>query len=301
MRLLEAIVTANHRAVAGDSSAGLHPAEFADSLPLVALTCIDVRLNPLLPSVLGIPEDQFIWLRNAGNIITSPLSSTMRSLALACAVKGGREIAIIGHTDCQVSKCTAFNLLERLKELGIERSRLPDNVNEFFGMFSSERQNVIKAVGFVRSSPIIGSGIPVHGLMVDVETGKLEWLVNGYESLGHNLESLKEQALEALGKAIGIPAELGEFKLGELKFPEVKIGEFTVNPHQHPSGPASSPPQESKPTVAEAFMQAFKPTIVNQGHQVPAEPSVQAPPPVPPRVVPPPPLRPKPLLKKFKK
>ena len=35
MRLFEAIIAANHRAIAGDASAGLHPAEFADSLALV--------------------------------------------------------------------------------------------------------------------------------------------------------------------------------------------------------------------------------------------------------------------------
>ncbi|HEY9171605.1 MAG TPA: hypothetical protein VI136_04900, partial [Verrucomicrobiae bacterium] len=85
MRLFEAILDANHRAVGGDTSAGLRPAEHESSLPVAALTCIDARLNPLIPEVLGIPEEQFIWLRNAGNIITSPLSSTMRSLALACA------------------------------------------------------------------------------------------------------------------------------------------------------------------------------------------------------------------------
>jgi carbonic anhydrase len=56
MRLFEAIIDANHRAVAGDQSAGLHPAEFESELPVVALTCIDVRLNPLLPEVLGFPR-----------------------------------------------------------------------------------------------------------------------------------------------------------------------------------------------------------------------------------------------------
>src|SRR6478672_7958287 len=121
MRLLEAIVDANHRALAGDDTAGLHPADFADELPLVALSCIDVRLNALLPQVLGVPQEQFIWLRNAGNIITGPQSSTTRSLALACAVKGGKEIAIIGHTDCQVGKTTTLQLIERLKALGVER------------------------------------------------------------------------------------------------------------------------------------------------------------------------------------
>src|ERR1051326_2942805 len=130
MRLLEAIIDANHRALAGDAEAGLHPAEYETELPLVALTCIDVRLNALLPPVLGVRHEQFIWLRNAGNIITGPLSSTMRSLSLACAVKGGKEIVIIGHTDCQVCKTTTMQLIDRLRALGIERHVLPDNINE---------------------------------------------------------------------------------------------------------------------------------------------------------------------------
>ena len=119
MRLFEAIIDANHRAVAGDTNAGLHPAEFADSLPIVALTCIDPRLNAFFPNALALPAEDFIWLRNAGNIITGTMSSTMRSLALACAVKGGREIAIIGHTDCQVAKTPATVLLDRFKALGV--------------------------------------------------------------------------------------------------------------------------------------------------------------------------------------
>src|SRR5690349_25011631 len=156
MRLLEAIIDANHRALAGDTDAGIHPSDYETELPLVALTCIDPRLNALLPSVLGIPVAQFIWLRNAGNIITGPTSSTMRSLSLACAVKGGKEIAIIGHTDCQVGKTSALQLLDRFRALGVERHMLPDNLNEYFGIFGSDRQNVIKAAETARSSPLIG-------------------------------------------------------------------------------------------------------------------------------------------------
>ena len=84
-----------HRAVAGDKEAGLHPADFENELPVIALTCVDPRLNAYFPNALALPAEDFIWLRNAGNIITGPLSSTMRSLALACAVKGGKEIAIL--------------------------------------------------------------------------------------------------------------------------------------------------------------------------------------------------------------
>ena len=63
MRLFEAIIDANHRALAGDAAAGLHVGEFETALPLAALTCIDPRLNALFPGVLGLPKEKFIWLR----------------------------------------------------------------------------------------------------------------------------------------------------------------------------------------------------------------------------------------------
>ena len=224
MRLFEAIVDANHRAIAGDQTAGLRPAEFESELPVVALTCIDPRLGPLMPEVLGVPEDQFIWVRNAGNAITGPQSSTTRSLALACAIKGGKEIAIIGHTDCQMSKTTAMELLDRLRALGVERHLLPSNLNEFFGMFASERANVIKAADFVRQSPLIGPKIPVHGLLVDIGTGKLEWLVNGYQSLD-TMTTRMNAALASAGQTVDALKALTDFEVGGIKFPETKIGE----------------------------------------------------------------------------
>ena len=223
MHLFESIVDANHRAVAGDTSAGLHPDEFAEELPVIALTCIDPRLNAFFPNILGIPAEHFIWLRNAGNIITSPMSSTMRSLALACAVKGGKEIAIIGHTDCQVAKTTTMQLLEKLKALGVERSHLPENLNEFFGMFATERQNVIKACDFVRHSPLIGPNIPVHGLLADIETGKLDWVVNGYQALASQAPTATSHLPQLSGSS-----SLGNFDMGEMKFPETKIGDWAA-------------------------------------------------------------------------
>ena len=224
MKLFEAILEANHRAVAGDEKAGLHPAEFADALPVAALTCIDARLNPLIPEVLGVPEEQFIWLRNAGNIITSSLSSTMRSLALACAVKGGKEIAVIGHTDCLVCKTSTMQLLECFQRLGIQRQLLPDNLNEYFGMFSSERQNVLKACDLIRHSPLIGPAIPVHGLLLDLNTGNLEWLVNGYEKWD-TMGDKWNDTLKSAGETIDKLKTLTDFQVGEMKFPETKIGE----------------------------------------------------------------------------
>src|SRR5690242_1971308 len=224
MRLFEAIVDANHRAVAGDATAGVRVAEFENELPVIALTCVDPRLNALFPNVLGLPGEQFIWLRNAGNVITGPLSSTMRSLALASAVKGGKEIAIIGHTDCQVGKTTTMQLLQALEAMGVKRHLLPGNLNEFFGVFSSFRQNVIQSCTIARQSPLVGPKVPVHGLLVDTETGKLEWLVNGYENFG-SMAGQWNEAVKSAEKTVDMLKSLPEFKIGEIKFPETKIGE----------------------------------------------------------------------------
>ncbi len=242
MKLLEAIMDANHRAVAGDPNAAVHPGDFAEELPLAALTCIDPRLNAFFPGVLGLPKEKFIWLRNAGNIITGPVSSTMRSLALACAVKGAKEIAIIGHTDCQVAKTSAMELLKAFSALGVERHNLPENLTEFFGLFASERQNVMKGVEFVRSSPLVGMKIPVHGLIVDITSGRLDWVVNGYQALETAAAASKSELSKGPHDSLDGMKTFAPFQGGEMKFPDTKIGEI--------SSPAPQMPLEPQPETA---------------------------------------------------
>ncbi len=225
MRLLEAILEANQRAVAGEKNARVPVAELGGELPLAALTCIDTRLNRLLPDMLGLPEEQFIWLRNAGNIITGPLSSTMRSLSLACAVKGAKEIALIGHTDCQVSKTPVMTLLDRLDALGVDRHRLPENLIEYFGLFASERQNVIRGAEIVRSSPLIGAKVPVHGLLIDVQTGRVEWVVNGYQTLENVTTGKVGELFKRTDQVLDAFAKIGDIATEDLKVPDAKIGE----------------------------------------------------------------------------
>lgn len=246
MRLFEAIIEANHRACDGDENAAIHTKQFADALPVVALTCVDPRLNGFFPNVLGIPEDKFIWLRNAGNMITCTLSSTMRSLALACAVEGGKEIAIIGHTDCNVCKTPITALIDRFNAIGIRRDHLPPNLTEFFGTFASEQQNVLHAVDLIRTSPIISSKIPIHGLMVDTQTGRLNWIINGYEALGKTVVKPPVGVkLAPIGGATDDIENLAPFNVGELKFPTCKIGEGVETTH-------SAPPPSPAPTLAPA-------------------------------------------------
>jgi len=267
---------------------------------VIALTCIDPRLNAIFPNALALPAEQFIWLRNAGNIITAPLSSTMRSLALACAVKGGREIAIIGHTDCQVARTTTMRLLEELKALGVERNLLPDNLNDFFGLFGSERQNVIKACDIVRHSPLIGPTTPVHGLLVDTGTGKLDWIVNGYQTL----ETATSHAT-APANLIGQTTEkLGEFNIGEMKFPEAKIGEMAMKSasmsNQESEQIGAKPALTLAKSAEEVARVATQTTAYAEKHwprtptstaATASPPKIPIPPPIRPRIIMPPPHR----------
>ncbi len=291
MRLFEAIVDANHRAIAGDANAGLHPADFADELPVIALTCVDPRLNALFPNALALPAEEFIWLRNAGNIITGPLSSTMRSLALACAVKGGREIAVIGHTDCQVAKTTTMQLLDKLKALGVERHLLPDNINEFFGTFGSERQNVIKACDIIRHSPLIGPQIPVHGLLVDTETGKLDWIVNGYQTL-----EMAASHPVAPANLIGQTTDrLNHFNIGEMKFPEAKIGELAAHAEDWLKQKAAQTEAQVAEQVARTTEEVAKVAAQSAAYAEkhwPRTPAQAPAPALPPKILVPPPIRP---------
>lgn len=250
MRLFEAIIEANRRAAAGDRAADVVVEHFADALPVVALTCIDVRLNHLLPNVLGLPEEHFIWLRNAGNIITGPLSSTMRSLALACAIKGGKEIAVIGHTDCVARRTSMSTLTSAFQTLGIDRAHLPANLIEFFGLFASERQNVMRGVAFIRASPLIGSRVPVHGLVLDLANGRVDWVVNGYESLGTIAARLGEALRNPVESIAGGLAQLAGFDLTGMSLPTAPIGEVEPVGSNVPPSAAAEPAPAAMPPVS---------------------------------------------------
>jgi carbonic anhydrase len=266
MPLLEAIIQTNERWVHGDKTAALPRTEYANALPVAALTCIDARLNSLLPRILGLAEEDFIWLRNPGNVITGPLSDTLRSLVLACALKDAKEIAIIGHTDCLVCKTTMLTLTDALRKMGVDRNRLPDNLTDYFGLFASERQNVIRAVDHIRHSPLIGPSIPVHGLLLDVRTGRLEWIVNGYQAFVASGPEIKLEARIGDRELLEAKLPLPGLQLGEMRFPDFKIGEVTVHAEIQTTptpGPTPESPQPVQPTQESPDWQAELQRLLN--------------------------------------
>jgi carbonic anhydrase len=154
-------------------------------------------------------------------------------------------------------------------------------------MFASERANVLKAVEFTRHSPLIGPKIPVHGLMVDTATGKLEWVVNGYQALD-SVASAKAAGVKLADESGDAMRSLAAFKIGEMKFPETKIGEIATYAKDwlsHEIQPAAPQIGEAAPIPPAPPVPPLTPKVPPIAMPVP--PVVPKPrPPVPPRVRP---------------
>jgi hypothetical protein len=64
----------------------------------------------------------------------------------------------------------------------------------------------------------------VHGLLLDIQTGRLEWLVNGYQNWATMSDKWNE-VVRSAGETVDKLKTLADFNIGEMKFPDTKIGE----------------------------------------------------------------------------
>ena len=91
--------------------------------PRIAIvTCADPRLTDIV-RMLGLADSDVDMIRNVGTVIDD---DSVRSLIVSTRVLGTREIMIINHNDCGMSKFTDSELEDRLREdTGRRRSRRP--------------------------------------------------------------------------------------------------------------------------------------------------------------------------------
>ena len=144
-------------------------------------TCMDTRLVEFLEPALGIRRGDAKIIKNAGNRIRKDCDDAIRSLAAAVYLLGVREILVIGHLDCGMSKLDTELLSERMKEFGISEEEIDKNdLAAWLGGFSDVEENVVDAVTKVKSHHLIPRTIPVHGLIFCPDNGELKVVVNGY-------------------------------------------------------------------------------------------------------------------------
>ncbi len=147
-------------------------------------TCMDTRLVEFLEPALGIKRGDAKVIKNAGNRIREDCDDVIRSLAAAVYLLGVKEILVIGHLDCGMSRVNQDVLTERMIQYGIPREEI-DKIDlvSWIGGFSDTEENIVDAVRKIKQHPLIPKTIPIHGLLFCPDDGKIEVVVNGYEQL----------------------------------------------------------------------------------------------------------------------
>lgn len=158
---------------------------------MVILTCMDTRLLELLPKAINVSNGDVKIVKNAGAIVSHPFGSIMRSILVAVYELQADEVFVIGHHDCGMSALKADRMIESMKERGISEETL--NTLSYSGVdfqkwlhgFDNVFESVEHSVGIIKNHPLMPEGIPVHGLVIDPATGKLDLVVDGYGSAAH--------------------------------------------------------------------------------------------------------------------
>lgn len=155
---------------------------------MVILTCMDTRLQALLPKALDVKSGDTKIIQNAGAIVSHPFGSIMRSILVAVYELGASEVYVVGHHDCGMSKLSASSLLEKSKKHGIPQERVDTlthagiDLESWLSGFSSVEESVKNSVHMIKNHPLISTEILVHGLVIDPETGKLDLVIDGTEA-----------------------------------------------------------------------------------------------------------------------
>jgi len=151
------------------------------------LTCMDTRLVELLPKALNLRNGDAKFIKNAGAILTQPFGSAMRSILVAIHEMGAKEVLVIGHHGCGMTQLDSTKLVEKFKKNGISEVVLDTLENSgirmerFLKGFDSPEDGVKHSVEMIRKHPLVPAFVPVHGFLIHPDTGKLEWLIDGYE------------------------------------------------------------------------------------------------------------------------
>ncbi|KEI42599.1 uncharacterized protein L969DRAFT_84475 [Mixia osmundae IAM 14324] len=126
-----------------------------------------LRLDPA--RILGLAEGDAIVIRNAGGRV----AEEMRSLIMTQQLLGVREIVVIHHTDCGVTKFTNDVVHSRVHEA------LHQDISDMdFMTFSDIDASIKDDVSFLRKSPLVSTGTLINGYNYNVSTGQISLVVS---------------------------------------------------------------------------------------------------------------------------
>ncbi|PTX55092.1 carbonic anhydrase [Melghirimyces profundicolus] len=157
---------------------------------LVILSCMDTRLTQLLPEAMNLRNGDAKIIKNAGAIISDPFDNITRSLFVAIYELGAEEVCVVGHHDCGMAGIQPARTVEKMTDRGVPRSvidtleRSGIRLETWLQGFDSVEESVQKSAAILRNHPLLPEGVPVHGLVIHPETGKLDLVTEGYGKRG---------------------------------------------------------------------------------------------------------------------
>ena len=128
---------------------------------ILVLACMDARLD--VEEALGLRTGDAHIVRNAGGHASD---DAIRSIVVSQELLGTDEIIVIGHTRCGLERADGTALRAR----AVARSGVDLAID--FGAFAAVERFVAEQVAILRRHPWVRR-VPIHGLVFDVETGRL--------------------------------------------------------------------------------------------------------------------------------
>ncbi|MFS0577005.1 carbonic anhydrase [Sporosarcina sp. 179-K 3D1 HS] len=188
MALLNEILEFNETFVSDKRYEEYATTKFPDKR-IVILTCMDTRLTELLPKAMNLKNGDAKIIKSAGAIVNHPFGGIMRSLLVSIYELQVDEVYIIGHYDCGMSSIDTDRITKKMTDRGIDSNIFQtlkysgiDMKNWLHG-FSDVTESVKMSVEVVRNHPLMDSKVPIHGLVVHPDTGQLDVIVDGYQSI----------------------------------------------------------------------------------------------------------------------
>lgn len=154
---------------------------------LVIITCMDTRLVELLPKAMNFKNGDVKIIKNAGAIISQPFGSVMRSVMVALYELHAEEVIVVGHYECGMASLNAEDMIQHMRDRGISDEVLSTlensgiRLSKWLRGFDNITDGVKNTVNLIKNHPLLPPNVPVHGMVIDPNTGALDLVVEGYE------------------------------------------------------------------------------------------------------------------------
>jgi len=203
--------------------------------PVLFLTCMDPRIDIHKIFQLN-PGDVFV-LRNAGNFLTIDM---LRSILIAIHEYNIKNLIILGHLDCEMTKINLTELREKLysksQELIIRNKNNPySELQNFFNTFKDVLKNINEQVETLRDFKGFPIDVKIIGWLYDIHTG---WVfetnnISNFESIEDFKKAYRDliakKDLELVDSLISLEEEATESKISIQEKDKLKVNIESLN------------------------------------------------------------------------